>query len=124
MKEFPAPESERRAAVNLFENFDEAFSAVMSVEKAIASGQRADSVAHMIRAQMFRAAEIVREKLAEAADERKERFMKERHSGFQGVDGFNRYEVYGDGTITLSERHSLTPCLDKARELGIKIHKY
>lgn len=51
--------------------------------------------------------------------------IKERAStGFQGIGGFNRYVVYGDGSIGLSQSHSISACVKKAQELGIKTPEF
>ncbi len=46
---------------------------------------------------------------------------KEVGSSFNGLGGFNRYSVHGDGTICLSSYHSIGPCIEAAKEWGIGV---
>jgi hypothetical protein len=108
---------------NLLENFDQCLDAVEAIEFELSS-RHDPRHREILREQMGYALAALTERIQSADSEEKARLRKRTITGFQGIGGFNRYVVRGDGTIGLLQSHSTTPCLRKAEELGIETPEF
>lgn len=112
-------ESQERVKLNLFQNFDNCVDAVMAIEGEIA-GRVEKKDSYVLRQMMSDALAKLDERRDLSSDEDRKKFEKKMVSGFQGLGGFNRYGVRGDGSIALIRSHSTDACILKAQELGIE----
>ncbi len=131
-KEFPTPKlskenlSEKRETAarlqSLLKDGEAAFKAVIDVERAACdtpAGLKAfdnDVQFHSSKKSQLESAERGLKALTVGKKARLKHF-----GGFEGKEGWNRYEILSDGTIRLSYAHSFQPCIKKAREVGILV---
>ena len=110
---------EKNEHPNLIENFDACIDIVMQIESKWSQniGMQERGI---LRSQMGDALATLLQRKEGIPEEEKERFVKRVATGFQGLGGFNRYVVRGDGSIGLLQSHSIGACIKKAQELGIE----
>lgn len=97
---------EKREPGNLLDNFEGTVDAVLEIERQWGSdGDQRQT--QSLRSSMAQARENV--------------LGRAERSGFQGFEGFNRYEVDRGGTVSLLATHSIGPCIQKAKELGLDV---
>ena len=111
-------ERQERMKPNFLRDFDACVDAVIAIEGAITNRITSEE-RRGLRQKMSNAFAQLEEQLVLISDEDREKFGKRVISGFEGLDGFNRYSVRGDGSIGLARSHSIDPCIKKAQELGI-----
>jgi hypothetical protein len=109
--------------LSLLENFDACFDAVKSIELQW-SPTIDESSFQFLRESMNVARNALTDKIAQREKRGEKIHPNISLSGFEGVHGFNRYEVLPDGTVVLSRSHSIGPCIKKAEELGIEVSEY
>lgn len=122
-EKIPKLEQEEKDKPNLIQNFDECVNVVVEIESKL-SREIGLKEKQILRGQMGDALGSLMEQGESLSEEDLKRFRKRVVSGFQGLGGFNRYIVRGDGSIGLKQSHSTGPCIEKAQELGIETPEY
>ena len=132
MNNFEGPKSppERKESGSKFRNFLEDFegtyNAILQFEGFPANPTTREDKVTLMRFRSMLESEV--NWLREAREAAKKKGMSEDDmafeltTGFEGFAGFNRYEIRGDGVVSLSELH-LTGGRDKAKELGLAIRR-
>lgn len=116
-------ESEKeKVKPNLLKDFDTCLDVVSAIEKELSENIEPED-RRILRQNMSNALADLEEQRDWLSDEEKESFKKKIVSGFQGLGGFNRYSVCGDGSIGLVQSHSTEPCINKAQELDVATPK-
>lgn len=112
---------------NILEDFNASVDAVMQVEKQWHTNTDPREVLKekdIIRDQIGMALSVLMQKRESMNEDEISKFNERSVTGFQGIGGANRYLVYGDGRIGLTQSHSISPCIKKAQELGIETPEY
>lgn len=123
----PQPESsseiKREKHCNLLENFQAAVDAVVQIESVVDSDM-GDRRKEALRSNMFDAREKLQERIGDQSDGGSKAFREFIQAGFQGLGGFNRYGVKGDGSIVISGSHSSSGCIKMAKTLGVEVEPF
>lgn len=111
--------------LNLLTDLEKAVWAIIDIESRWKDGNPLSSKEReAIRSKIASAASIISRQIEESKQGglSEEEAIKTAHSGFEGLGGFNRYSVHGDGTICLSAAHSINECIETAKEWGVGIN--
>lgn len=100
---------------NILTDFDAAFKAILELENQTKPRDQRDlQWQHRLKGELEAAAETLREDEGGPV-----RVV----GGFEGIEGFNRYELLSDGTIRLSAMHTIVP-LARVKKLGVLVQDF
>lgn len=120
-----AAENIEKKKPSLLEGFDAAVEVVAKIEGGYTRREMNPGEIAIVRREMMAAKEALERDLEKAeTPEERERLLGRVMTGFQGLSGFNRYEVRGDGTLVLSRMHTVAACRKIAAELGVDITEF
>src|SRR3989304_7158340 len=117
-------EGQEKIHPNLLTDLEFCLKAVVEIEKQIKGTEVDLKERFALRNNMSNARADLEERRVAPSSDMMENFVKRTVSGFQGLGGFDRYIVYGNGGMGLLRSHSIGPCVRKAQELNIETPEF
>jgi hypothetical protein len=121
--EFIEPEPVPDDKPNLIKDLARCVDIVVAIESEVAR-EVGPKERRILQDQISEALGYLMEQRESVPEEELAKFEKRGITGFQGLGGFNRYAVRGDGSIGLRQSHSFAACIKKAEELGVETPRY